>query len=393
MPFVPWPHSPALLSTDDSDAAADQYVTIDISMWRIRIRPHWQISPGTAGDDPDARAVDTTTLIALLSAVQENGAIARGARSLGLSYRHAWGQIREAEALFGQPLVDAGRGRGSRLSPLAEKLIWAERRVAARLSPMLESLASELETEIERTLPWQPRALRLHASHGFAVAALLQQLEARALPVELRYRNSLESVAALARGECDLAGFHVPIGAFEPAAARQYRRWLRDDEHRLVHLAVRAQGLFVAAGNPKRLRGLQDLARPDVRFVNRPQGSGTRMLIDLLLDQHGISRADVRGWDSAEFTHAAVAAYIASGMADVGLGVQTAAQRFGLTFIPLLRERYFLALRAAAVEQPWMAGVLELIATPAYRSAVAALAGYEAADTGKVLSVPQAFGG
>jgi molybdate transport repressor ModE-like protein len=356
-------------------------------MWRIQIRPQWHIG-ASARDDA---TLDTTALIALLAAVQETGAIAQAARTLGVSYRHAWGQIRDAEALFGHSLIEAGRGRGSTLSPLAEKLIWAQRRVAARLSPMLDSLASELEQEIERTLPAKPHAVRLHASHGFAVAALLEQLEAQSVPVELRYRNSFESVAALAQGDCDLAGFHVPIGEFEARAVQRYRQWLRDDEHRLVHLAVRKQGLFVARGNPKGIRTLEDLARPDVRFVNRSEGSGTRMLTDLLLDKAGIARADVRGWDSAEFTHAAVAAYIASGMADVGVGVQTAAQRFGLTFIPLLRERYFFALHAQALKQASMRNVLVLIGSPAYRSAVAALAGYEAGETGRVLGVREAF--
>jgi molybdate-binding protein len=310
-----------------------------------------------------------------------------------LSYRHAWGQLRQAEAVFGHALIEASRGRGSRHSPLAEKLIWAQRRVGARLSPLLDSLASELEAEIERTLPRNPQALRLHASHGFAVAALLEQLAAQAVPVELRYRNSLEAVTALAHGDCDLAGFPVPIGEFAPPAVRRYRQWLRSGDHCLIHLAVRTQGLFVAPGNPKGIRTLADLTRADVRFVNRLEGSGTRMLTELLLDRHGIARAHVRGWDSAEFTHAAVAAYIASGMADVGIGVQTAAQRFGLTFIPLLRERYFLALHTAAKAEPLMASVLALMSSPAYRSAVAALAGYEAGETGRVLSVPEAFGG
>ncbi|MGA0612323.1 substrate-binding domain-containing protein [Caldimonas sp. KR1-144] len=357
-------------------------------MWHIRIRPQWHI--GAAGDDAGS-GVDTTALITLLAAVQETGAIAQAARSLGQSYRHAWGQIKAAEALFGHPLVVAGRGRGSTLSPLAEKLIWAQRRVSARLSPMLESLASELENEIERTLPRAPSALRLHASHGFAVAALLEHLEAGKVPVELRYRNSFESVAALARGECDMAGFHVPIGEFEAAAAQRYRRWLRDDEHRVVHLAVRAQGLFVAPGNPKNIRSLADLGRPDVRFVNRPEGSGTRMLTELLLDRQQLARSAVRGWDSAEFTHAAVAAYIASGMADVGVGVQTAAQRFGLTFLPLLRERYFFAVNAQALEASPLREVVALLRSPGYRSAVAALAGYEAGETGRVLTVREAF--
>ena len=356
-------------------------------MLRIKIIPHWEL-----GREADV-SLDTTELLGLLAAIQESGAIAQGARSMGLSYRHAWGQIKRAEVLFGHPLLDAGRGRGSTLTPLAEKLIWADRRISARLSPLLETLASELENELDRTQPRQPRALRVHASHGFAVAALVQQLNTAQVPVELRYRNSLESVAALSHGECDLAGFHVPIGQFERPAAQHYRRWLRDDAHRLVHLAVRTQGLFAAPGNPKQVRGLDDLKRRDLRFVNRPEGSGTRMLTELMLAKCAVSPSEVQGFESAEFTHAAVAAFIASGMADVGIGVQTAAHRFGLHFIPLARERYFLALDRSAVERPPMPEVLELLRSPAYRSSVAALVGYEAGETGRVLTVQQAFGG
>ncbi len=357
-------------------------------MMRIQITPHWGVSHDA--EEP----VDTTGLLSLLAAIQESGAIAQAARSVGLSYRHAWGQVKRAEVLFGHALVDAGRGRGSTLTPLAEKLIWADRRITARLSPLLSSLASELEHELDRALPVRPTAvaaLRLHASHGFAVAALVEKLEAAALSVELRYRNSLESVAALAHGECDLAGFHVPIGEFEAQAAQRYMRWLKPQVHSLVHLAVRTQGLFVAPGNPKRIRGLADLKRADVRFVNRPEGSGTRMLTELLLGKAGILPAEVVGYDSTEFTHAAIAAYIASGMADVGIGVQTAAQRFGLQFLPLVRERYFFAVTKAALTEPTMRTVLTLMQSPAYRSSVASLLGYEAAETGKVLSVADAF--
>ena len=354
-------------------------------MLRINITPQWKL-----GHEADAGAdagLDTAGLLALLAAVQESGAIAQGARSLGVSYRHAWGQIKRAEALFGHPLLNAGRGRGSVLTPLAEKLIWADRRIAARLSPMLESLASELENELDRALPRAPRALRLHASHGYAIAALVERLAAAGLAVELRYRNSFESVAALAHGECDLAGFHVPIGEFEAQAAQRYRQWLRPDAHRLVHVATRAQGLFLAPGNPKRVRGLADLRRTGLRFVNRPEGSGTRMLTELMLAKHGIAPREVSGFDNTEFTHAAVAAFIASGMADVGVGVQTAAQRFGLHFIPLVRERYFLALNSSAIDEPPMPELLQLLQSPAYRSVVAALAGYDAGETGRLRAV------
>jgi len=354
-------------------------------MLHIVIHPHWKV-----GSDRDAQ-VDTTGLLALLAAVQDTGSLAQAARSVGVSYRHAWGQVKGAEALFGSPLIDAGRGRGSTLTELAQKLIWADRRIAARLQPLLESLASELEAELDRTLLPERQPLRLNASHGFAVAALVERMEAEGLPVELRYRNSLESVAALARGECDLAGFHVPIGEFEGRAVQRYMRWLRVESHSLVHLAVRAEGLFVARGNPKKIRTLADLKRADVRFVNRPEGSGTRVLTELLLEKQGISPSDVATYDNTELTHAAVAAYIASGMADAGIGVQTAAYRFGLHFIPLLRERYFFAVQTSALSQAPVQAAVALLRSAPMRSAVAALKGYDAAETGRLQTLADAF--
>jgi molybdate transport repressor ModE-like protein len=354
-------------------------------MLRITLHPQWRVSPD------DGEPLNATTLLDLLAAVQGSGSISQAGRELGLSYRHAWGLLQQAEQVFGQPLLVRGRGRGSALTELGEKLIWADARIGARLQPLLESLASELEGELGRVQRRERAVPRLHASHGFAVAALREQLAARQVPVELRYRNSLEAVAALAQGDCELAGFHVPLGEFEAAAARRYLTWLKRDQHQLVHLAVRAQGLFVAPGNPLGLRGLSDLTRPGLRFVNRPEGSGTRMLTELLLQREGIAPRAVAGYDNTELTHAAVAAYVASGMADVGIGVQTAAHRFGLHFIPLLKERYFFAMPADALQRAELRPVLTVLRSPAFRSRVAALKGYEAANTGQVLTVDDAF--
>ena len=110
-----------------------------------------------------------------------------------------------------------------------------------------------------------------------------------------------------------------------------------------------------------------------------------------MLEEAGISTSDINGFESAEFTHSAVAAYIASGMADVGFGVQTAAARFGLEFVPMLRERYFFALPLAAVEEPLIQSVLEIMRRPAYHAELNALAGYEALGTGTILSLEEAF--
>lgn len=354
-------------------------------MLRITLQPGWQIGQA------DAESLQANGLLELLTAVQASGSIAQAGRDTGLSYRHAWGVLRRAEALFGQPLLTKGRGRGSTLTDLGQTLIWADARIQARLQPLLDSLASEIEGELGRVQRRQRPVPRLHASHGFAVAALREQLTERKLPFELRYRSSLEAVAALAQGDCELAGFHVPLGAFEATAARRYLRWLKPGAHRLLHLAVRTQGLFVAAGNPLRIKGLPDLERPGLRFVNRPEGSGTRMLTDLLLHQHGMASHRVAGYDNTELTHAAVAAYVASGMADAGIGVQTAAHRFGLHFIPLLKERYFFALPANATDRKDLRPLLAVLQSPAYRGRVAALKGYDAGRTGSILTLEEAF--
>lgn len=366
-------------------------------MLKVHIRPHWEVRFNA---DPP---FDTATLLGLLLGIHDTGSIADAARNVGLSYRYAWGVLREAETLFGEPLLESGRGRGTRLTPLAEKLAWADRRIAARLSPTLASLASELERELDqvRTHDREPGrgagrdTIRIDASHGFAVAALtdyLAQLDPAArVPLALRYRSSQEAVVALARRECDLAGFHVPLGEFEARAASWHLRWLDPRQHCLVHLATRDLGLLVARGNPLRVQGLDDLVRPELRFVNRQAGSGTRMLLELMLAARGIGQDAIHGWNNAELTHAAVAAYIASGMADVGMGMRTVAEHFKLDFIPLARERYFFALRSDAVQDGPMARVLNVLRSADFHARVAALPGYDATDTGRIEKLDQAF--
>jgi molybdate-binding protein len=300
--------------------------------------------------------------------------------------------LRRFEKQFAAPLVIKTRGQGTRLSPLSQKLLWADRRVAARLSPTLESLSSELERELGSLLTPQQASLRINASHGFAVAALVEALGKAHVPVDLKYRNSTEAAAALARGECDLAGLHVAEGPFQNASLAPYLAWLDTRRHVLIMLAHRTQGLFVAPGNPKRIKGVEDLARSDLRFVNRQVGSGTRLLVDLLLARQSIDVARVTGYESTEFTHAAVAAYIASGMADVGFGLEAAARRFGLDFISLLRERYFFACETGAVGKAPLRGVIDLLRGAEMRHCIDALPGYDSRMTGTVLELEQAFG-
>jgi len=354
-------------------------------MFKVHIRPHWEISV------KGAAPLDTADLLGLLLAIQDSGSIAQAAKAVGLSYRYAWGLLRAAEALFGEQLLQTGRGRGTTLTPLAQKLVWADRRIAARLSPTLHSLASELEAELGQASSNRIRTLRMDASHGFAVAALIGSIDRDLLPIDLRYRTSTDAVAALARRECDLAGFHIPLGRFAAPTAAWYLRWLDPGQHCLIHVASREQGLMAARGNPLGLSGLADLARPEVRFVNRQAGSGTRMLLEMMLAADGPPPEAVNGFNSAEFTHSAVAAYIASGMADAGFGMRAAAAQFKLDFIGLVREEYYFAVRSDALGTPAMRELLELMRQPAYRQLVAALPGYDATHTGTLLPLVDAL--
>lgn len=346
----------------------------------FEIRPEWSLK------NRKGTAVSLPLLLQLLTAIRDQGSISRAASNTNLSYRHAWGMLRDFEQEFSAPLMQKSRGKGTSLTPLAEKLIWADKRITARLSPILESFASELEAILTSV----STALRITASHGFAVDALIKRLGTQHVPVELNYRSSLEAVAALSHEECDLAGFHVPVGEFKQAA-QPYLKWLNPRQHALIHLAYRNQGLFIAKGNPKQIKGLKDLQRKDLRFVNRQTGSGTKMLLELLLAKEKINSKHIADFDSAEYTHAAVAAYVASDMADVGFGVETAAKRFDLDFIPIAREKYFFACKASALELGMLQPALDIMQSKAFRDIVNALAGYDGSQSGSIASFEETF--
>ena len=354
-------------------------------MHQVSIKPHWTIGR------PGGAALAERT-VALLVSVAEHGSLLKACQAMQVSYRHAWQLIRQGEALLGAPLLHMERGKGSSLSPLAEKLVWADRRIAARLSPMLDSLASELQAELDRVLMSVPPLLRIHASHGFAIEALHDALGRAGIVTELRYCGSTEAVASLDIGGCEIAGFHVPLGEFEAEAVAHYARWLKPASQKVIGVATRRLGLMVAKGDPKKVYGIQDLTRPDLRFINRQSGSGTRFLLDLLLRKEGVDPARVHGYEQCELTHAAVAAYVASGMADVGFGVETPARQFKLDFVPIQTERYFLLCEERSLDAPAVREMLALIRSDEFKATVNRLPGYQANEmTGVVADLRPTF--
>jgi molybdate-binding protein len=260
----------------------------------------------------------------------------------------------------------------------------------ARLGPQLENLAQELVTEIKPFLQPRPSVIRVHASHGFAVSKLRELLDREpGIGVDLRYVSNQNSLVSLAQSACDLSGVHVPRGELRAQGIKACRDWLDPRQDRVISFVTREMGLMVKRGNPLNIISLQDIADRKGRFVNRDHDSGTRQLFDQLLALHGIDESRINGAQQIEFTHAAVAAYVASGMADVSFGVEAAARQFDLDFIRLLTEDYFFVCRQSFLEMEPMRRVLDIMKGSEFHRAVAALPGYEATDTGSVHTVKE----
>ena len=349
------------------------------------------VRPGLFLQDDDGNALrPLRRQVELLAAIHVDGNLRSACQRLGLSYRSGWDMLGELGKQLGGEVVQMTRGRGSRLSPLGEKLLAAQNLVEARIGPILQSLSIEVDADIQGAITKARNNLRVFASHGFAIALLGQKLQKQGASVDLTFRGSVEALAGLMRGSCDVAGFHVPVGELEPYALAQLQSILQPD-FVIVGFASRRQGLMVAPGNPLGLWSIEDLFKPDVHFVNRQPGSGTRLILDLLLKKAGHDGMRISGFESVELTHAAVAAFIASGKANAGLGVEAAARQFNLDFVPLVNERYFLAFSRNLQDDPRLQPVFELLAEPTFKSEVNQLPGYDSAQMGQLMSIAQAF--
>lgn len=287
-------------------------------------------------------------LLRLLEALSRSPSLREASRAAGLSYRNAWGVLGDAARLFGAPLVEMQRGRPAKLSALGRKVLAADERVRAALGGQFERLRAEIPPMLADALPGTPHRLSLHGSHDLALPSL-SKLCRPSLELEIVFRGADESLAALSRGECDLAGFHVadalPRAA---AAAAALGRWLDPRKHTLIHFVRREQGLIARPGS--RIRGLHDLARPGVRFINR--------------------HMDV-----------SVAEAVADGRADAGFGLRAEATRLKLAFVPLAVERYFFACAKPALRGAPLKRLLETLKSERFAMGVRTLPGYDSSQS------------
>jgi len=259
-----------------------------------------------------------------------------------------------------------------------------------RIPRFLEGLdsGSSVEVELRRPIDEIENSILAIGSHDLSLDLLATLLRRHhsASRLSSAHVGSLGGLVALKRGEAHLAGCHLLDAATGEYNLPYVRQVLGREPVVLVTLVHRQQGLMVAQRNPKGISSLKDLARQDILFVNRQAGSGTRVLLDYELEKTGLDRTQIAGYEREEYSHTAVAALVASGAADVGLGILAAAKALGLDFVPLLQERYDLVIPRIHYESPLLQPLLDIARSQEFRSLVTALGGYDTSETGRVLT-------
>jgi putative molybdopterin biosynthesis protein len=243
----------------------------------------------------------------------------------------------------------------------------------------------EVEVSLLRGLAQIEHTIVAIGSHDLILDLAGSELRARDPAVTLASGNvgSMGGLIALRDGLCHLAGSHLLEPDTGEYTLPYIDRLLADRPIAVVRLVHREQGLIVGPGNPLGLRGVADLRRPGLRYVNRQRGAGTRVLLDYELAREQIDGAAITGYGREEPTHLAVAAAIAADRADCGMGVRAAARAFGLGFVPVTHEPYDLVLRTETLDSDKLAPLWRLLETPGFRDAVEQLGGYDTTEMGR----------
>lgn len=290
-----------------------------------------------------------------------------------LSLGNVQGRIVAAPLARGAGLISSlTRARGLMAIPAESDGLAAGTAVTVNLC----SPKSELERQVlavgshDLALDLLGMHLRRHGGHVLSCANV----------------GSMGGIMAIRNNEAHLAGIHLLDEETGEYNLPFVRRLLVGRKCMVVHLARREQGLLVAPGNPKGIRSLADLMNPGIMYINRQRGSGTRMLLDYELRRLGIDAGQIQGYEKEVATHMAVAASIAGGAADAGLGIRAAAQALGLDFIPIASEQYDLILNFADDDER-REKIIAVLRSDGYRREVEALGGYDASRAGTVLWV------
>ncbi|MCI0518682.1 MAG: GntR family transcriptional regulator [Chloroflexi bacterium] len=313
---------------------------------------------------------------------------------------------RAYQLLVAQGLVTSRAGQGTRVAshpPLAEAAPLRRAALVHRAEAyLLEAVSAgyepgEAEVALRQALErWQVAsrqpfpagggALRFSGSHDLAVAWLAAHYDGALAGVSMQvsFSGSMGGLLALAEGRADLCGCHLWDEETDLYNLPTVRRIFPGERLPLMTLALRRIGLILPPGNPQQVGGLEDLARPGLRFANRQPGSGTRVWLDAALRRISLPAAGIDGYHDEKMTHSEVAQSVAEGRADCGLGLEAAARPYGLDFIPLTLERYDLVIHPQQWEHPALQALRAWLVSAAGRNALAWLAGYDFSRAGEV---------
>jgi putative molybdopterin biosynthesis protein len=232
-------------------------------------------------------------------------------------------------------------------------------------------------------LPEKPgkQTVVLSGSHDLALE-LLSNSTYRDISIFSLNVGSLEGLVALREGMCNATGCHLYDNTSGDYNAPFVRHFFPDKSMVLLTIAHREQGLIVSPGNPHKIKSLEDLARPGLRFINRNRGSGTRLWLDEHLVRAGIDSQLVTGYEDEVCTHTAVATAIHQGLAGVGLGIRAAAASLDLGFVPLFHERYDLVMPQEQFQQKYLTPIFDTFFSGEFRHQVENLGGYDVSHLG-----------
>lgn len=259
-----------------------------------------------------------------------------------------------------------------------------------RIPAMSEGIGAGTEVDVEliRSKGEIENTIVCIGSHDNTLDLLANILKKRYPKFSLSsaHVGSMGGLMALRKGEAHLAGTHLLDEETGEYNVPFIRKLLSDKKVILVNLVYREQGLLVPKGNPKNIKGFEDLIRDDVIFVNRQSGAGTRLLTDKCLRELGMNPKDIKGYEREEYTHMGVASAVLTGIADTGLAILASARALNLDFIPVAKERYDLAIPHEFYNTEMIQALLNIIRNDKeFRETVIGLGGYDISDMGKVM--------
>jgi putative molybdopterin biosynthesis protein len=297
--------------------------------------------------------------------------------------------VRVAVGRVGEKLLAAPLSRGA---GVITSLVRADGLVLMPRGTQGAEAGEQVQVRLYRPKAELDKTIFCIGSHDMTLDLIAQFLAGHDRRLASANVGSQGGLVALRRGEAHLAGSHLLDPETGEYNISYIRKYLPDTPVRVVTLVGREQGLLVRNGNPKGIKSLEDLSRPGaeseserVHFVNRQRGAGTRVLLDYQLNLMGIVTESIIGYNQEEYTHLGVAAAVASGRADCGLGIAAAAQALELDFVPLYKERYDLVIPKEYAESDLLEPLFTVLENPEFRAAVAALPGYDVSMMGNLV--------